>query len=307
MDQHRQRKRRHVFAVVTGTIIVIVIYCFYTSTGIFQPSRLDDRDINAWSRTGEFITGSEGFTYSGKNETCWLLIHSYGASPAEMRELAEEIYTKFGDTVVGIRLEGHGELPSKIEDKNLTIWYAQVESEIQEGMRLCNNLNVVGSSLGAVLALRLAEDYELKNLYVVNPFLTKTFAWYKIFPFEVRLRFLSPLFRYDKKTKVANINDPSGLQEHIAYWNLPYAPLRASLPFIKETRQRLAAITEPTFIAYALGDTVAAPSGAEEIYSNIASGKKELFSLNRSNHVLLMDYEREDVIQKLIAFEERSR
>ena len=288
-------------------IMLFYAYQLYLSTGIFQPSKIDDRDRSAWNFTNGIIQGGEEFTYAGKNETCWLLIHSYAASPAEMRGLADAIYEKFGDTIVGIRLHGHGELPSVLENKNLDSWYPQVEAEFLEGTRQCSRVNVVGSSLGAVLALRLAEKHELKNLYILNPFLTKTFVWYKILPFELRLRLFSELFRYDKKTKIANINDPVGGEHHIAYWSMPYAPLRTSLPFIRDTRADLSTIAEPTFIAHARGDKVAAPSGAQEVYAGIASNKKELLYLNRSNHVLLMDYDRAEVINKLLAFEENSR
>lgn len=305
--QQHQRKRRMLLAAAVVLVAVFYIFQFHASTGIFQPSQIDAHDANAWQRINGSIVGSEGFIYVGTNETCWLLIHSYAASPAEMRGLADRIYARFGDTVVGLRLEGHGELPSALEDKNLTVWYAQTERELQDGMLRCQKMNVVGSSFGAVLALRLAEEHELKNVYVLNPFLTKTFAWYKLLPFELRLRILSPLLRYDRKTKIANINDPAGLQRHIAYWNLPYAPLRTSLPFIRETRGQLAAIKEPLFVAHARHDTVAAPSGAREIYRTVNSEGKELFWLERSNHVLLMDYEQEDVINKIVAFEEQHR
>jgi len=305
------RKNRKIFKVLFLTfftiLIAIIFYQLYQSTGMFQASKIDSQDINAWPRTGELITGSEGFTYAGKKDTCWLLIHSYSASPAEMRGLADKIYETFGDTIVGIRLHGHGELPSRLEDKNLYSWYPQVEAELEEGLMSCSALNVVGSSLGAVLALRLAEDYELKNIYLVNPFITKSSSWYKVLPFELRLRLFSQIYRYDKKTKIANINDPSGLQQHIAYWNLPYAPLRTSLPFIRETRSRLFEITEPIFIAHARTDSVASPSGANEIYGSVQSKEKEILWLSRSNHVLLMDYEKEEVISNIISFEERFR
>ena len=305
------RKKRKILKVLFLTLFAILIatifYQLHQSTGIFQPSKIDSRDIDSWDRTGEFITGSEGFTYAGKKDTCWLLIHSYAASPAEMRGLADKIYENFGDTIVGVRLHGHGELPSRLEDKNLDSWYPQVEAELEEGLKSCNSLNVVGSSLGAVLALRLAEDYNLKNVYLVNPFITKSFSWYKILPFELRLRLFSQIYRYDKKTKIANINDPFGLQQHIAYWNLPYTPLRTSLQFIGETRDRLSEITEPILIAHSRTDSVASPFGVNEIYSTVQSKEKEILWLSRSNHVLLMDYDREEVISSIILFEERFR
>lgn len=303
----RLRKRTRLqISLALAILIVFTIYQLATSTGFFQPSKIDSRDL-AWERNGEFIKGAEPFTLVGKNQTCWLLIHSYSASPAEMRELGNSIYTHFGDTVVGMRLEGHGELPSHLEDKNLTVWYAQAESEFLEGKNQCGQVNVVGSSLGALIAARLAEEHDVKNIYLLNTFVAKPLIWYKPLPFTWRLKILSPFLHYDKKTNIGNINDPQGRMNHIAYWNMPYAPIRNSLPFMKETSEDLGSIREPLFIAHSSEDQVASISGALKFYEQSNSVDKKLLILNRSNHILLLDYDKEKIIKDLISFEEEHR
>ena len=300
---HLRKRTRLQISLALAILIVFTIYQLSTSTGFFQPSKIDSRDM-AWERNGEFIKGSEPFTLVGKNETCWLLIHSYSATPAEMRELGDSIYTHFGDTVVGMRLEGHGELPSHLEDKNISTWYAQAESEFLEGKRQCTHVNVVGSSLGALIAARLAEEHDVKNVYLLNTFVTKPLIWYKPLPFAWRLKLLSPFLHYDKKTNIGNINDPLGKMSHIAYWNMPYAPIRNSIPFIKETKEDFKDIHQPLFIAHSSEDQVASISASLKLYDQASSVDKQLLILNRSNHILLLDYEKEKVINSILSFEE---
>ena len=81
----------------------------------------------------------------------------------------------------------------------------------------CNNINVVGSSFGAALAMKLAEEEDLKQLYLINPFLVTRFK--QLFTF-------SNLIHFVKKGKVAQINYNQGLKEHIAYINMPVNPVK---------------------------------------------------------------------------------
>ena len=306
-----KRKRISVKILVGGILLIGVaffLYSLHLSTGIFQPYALDERDISSWSYDEEErIRGAAPYTLVGTHESCWLLIHSYGATPAEMRELAETLHDYFGDTVIAPLLKGHGTLPSALEGENGGSWYEQSEAEFLAAKGRCKEINVIGSSLGGSLALRLAEEHEVKNLYLINPFLTKTFSWYKILPFEWRLRLFSPLLRYDKRAHAANIQSPRGKEQHITYRNLPYAPIRESLAFLKAVRADLPRIKEPIFIAHSRKDEVAAPAGAQFIYQRVSSTEKELRWVEQSNHVLLMDYDSDEITTALIAFEELHR
>ena len=268
-------KKRHYLALVTVAIIIFLLAFLYHSTGFFQSARL--------------------------------MIHSYVASPAELTDLAARVNTHFNDTVYVPILSGHGEVPSHLIGKDLYTWYSEMEKEFTKLNESCSKINVLGSSFGGALALRLAENEEFSNLYLVNAFVDKSSSWYKVVPFETRLHFASPLLYYSRKSKVAQINDPEGLAKHIAYWTMPYQPVLSSLPFLAAVRVDASRISIPTLAIHSKNDRVADFERLKEVFDKIDSEDKEFMNLSRSNHVLLFDYDREEVINRIISFEESRR
>ncbi len=301
--KHKFTKKRIALYIII-LIIGIYLISIYNSTGFLQGSKIDEKDLSYWTYDGNIIQGTDEYAFIGSTETCWLLIHSYTATPLELKDLGREININLGDMVYGIKLSGHGEVPSHLEGKNLDVWYQEIQRKYRAFSGICDNINVVGSSYGAVLALRLAEENEIKNIYILNPFLKKTYKLHKIIPFELRAKLFSGILVYKKKNDIANINYPQGRQAHVSYWNMPYGPIKDSLPFIKTTTQNLPNITSPIFIAYSENDEVAGSYSAIKINNTVSSNVRGLFDYKRSNHVLLMDYDRLNVINDVIKFEE---
>ena len=294
-------------------LVVIVFFSTYllnnlfTSTGFLQESKINSRDINRWEYENGLIKDTHPFSISENNETCWLMIHSYAATPLEMKSLGEKINNEFGDFVFAPLLSGHGELPGNLSGKNLNGWYEEIEFYYNQLDENCENINLAGSSFGSILSLRLAENYEFNNLYILNPFVTKTKRWYKPIPFETRIKFLANILEYDKKEKIAQINDPEAREIHVAYWNMPIVPIRDSLPFIHLTINNLNKVSESILIQQSSGDETADIESSKIIYNGVSSEIKEMKIFKKSNHVLLLDYDREEVIKNIIEFEKNNR
>tara|TARA_Y100000034_G_C6806991_1_gene362429 strand:- start:46 stop:819 length:774 start_codon:yes stop_codon:yes gene_type:complete len=245
-----QNKRKIIISIIF-LIIIIGFASAYSKTGIFQKSEIDSRDLATWNynEKGEILDTNE-FAKLGQRDKCWILIHSYTATPQEMAQLSESINAEFDDLVHAVKLSGHGEIPSNLLDKNLDIWYSQVERRFDSFDSVCSEINVVGSSFGSVLALRLAQERNVSNLYILNPFLGKSYEPHKIFPFKTRTKLYSDFFVYKKKDIVGEINFPAGREHHIAYLNMPYAPIKNSLDFIDLTISDLNKVKNSIFIAY---------------------------------------------------------
>lgn len=93
------------------SFIVILIFIFigflYWKTGFLQKNKIDEIDLKRWQYDEDgIIVGAKEFTLDGKNDTCWYLIHGYSSTPNEMRELANVVFSEFGETVVATRLKG---------------------------------------------------------------------------------------------------------------------------------------------------------------------------------------------------------
>jgi carboxylesterase len=288
--------------------VVFLFAGFYLKTGFLKKSKIDERDLQHWQYDENgVIQNAEEFTLPGDGETCWYFIHGYTSTPDEFRELAEKIHQEYDETAIVTRLKGCGEVPSAILNLTLDDWYEQVSAEFDELQEKYEKINVVGFSFGGALACKLAEEKEIHHLYLVSPYLFATYKWYRIFKSETYLQLFSDLLIYSKKNKIAQINSPEGLEKHIAYWNMPFAPVKDSQAFFDEVKSNLKMITNPVLLQQSKNDQTSDLKSSIFIYENISSPKKELAIFEKSNHVIMADYDKEEVIQNIINFEKKIR
>jgi carboxylesterase len=300
-------KRRYWAGMIVGVPMVIIFVLLLVFTGFLQAAAVDDRDLAYWNYSDGLIDGASAFEIPGTNETCWILIHGYAATPLEMRELADVIGDEFGDRVVVVRLVGHGKVPSELRDLSLDDWYAQVSEVFEEMHGVCERVNVVGSSFGGALSLRLAEDYDVKNLFVLDVYLLPTYRWYMVFVPNSYLNVFSPMLDYAKKSKVSNINDPEGLKDFVAYWNFPFLPVKNSAEFLDEVYNNLIRIDDNILIQHSLWDSIADPDIAQDIFDKVSSENKRLVWFEDSDHIILADYDSDEAIANVVRFEKENR
>jgi len=217
----------------------------------------------------------------------------------EMKEVSERINNEFGDYVFVPRLKGHGEVPSQIKDLSLDDWYEQVEEDFDLLKSGCENVNVVGSSFGGALTLRLAEQKDLKNVYLANAYLTTTNRWYYGFPVDFYLDYFSDYLIYTEKVEIGQINDPEGLKMHVAYRNFPIQPVKNSFGFLETTKNESWKVEEPVLILHSPNDVTADFDTMKKIFEDVSKDgevyednedhtvfiprdKLEVFSLNKN-------------------------
>ena len=304
----KKKVRKKLIWIPLSIIILLAIFLgLYIRTGFLQLSSIDQRDLSRWEYEGELIKEAKEFTLSGSNDTCWYMIHGYTSTPDEMRELAEGINQLFNETVVVTRLKGHGEVPSKILNLSMKDWYSQVSSEVDELSTNCDKINLIGFSFGGALSTRLAEEKELNHLYLISPYLIANYKFYYGFKLETYLKVFTPILHYSKKTQIGQINSPEGLKNHIAYWSMPFAPVKNSEGFIKETINRLDEITEPILLQHSRGDKTSGIKSSQIILDGASSEYKELIFFDKSNHILMEDYDKDQVESNIMDFEKRLR
>lgn len=292
-----------IIIIILLVFFVVFLVNLFIETGIFQKSRIDSRDLSYWKYDSEgFIKEAREFSILGNNETCWILIHSYAATPKEMKELALSINREMNDTVIVPLLEGHSQVPSRLIGKNLDVWYSQITELYDRTLLSCQKINVAGSSLSSSLALRLAEERSLNKVFVLNSFIYLPYKPYRILPLRAYINILTPLVHYNKKKELAQINDAENIKQHIAYWNMPYPPIKQSFSFIDKTVENLRSIDEPIFIAHSRKDPTAGKKSAIIVYENVNSTSRELKWYDHSSHVLLIDSDREYLIIDILEF-----
>lgn len=221
-----------------------------------------------------------------------LLVHGFTGSPSEMRLLGEYL-NKIGYTVLAPRLCGHGTNAAEMAETKWLHWYGAVEDGYHLLKALCQEIYVVGLSMGGLLALKLSTEYPVAKLVSMAA---------PIYINDRRLPLL-PIYRLfrsyvPKKRKRFDVEAVYS----IGYDETPLASLSSLLDLIKHVDSLLPAIAVPSLVIQSRAEHTVRPSSAVHIYKALGSLEKKLIWLEKSGHVVTLDIEREHVFEQIADF-----
>ena len=251
--------------------------------------------------TSEFDFPGEGVSV--------LLVHGLTGTPYEMRSLGEQL-AAHGARVHGVRLSGHAEAPEALGQVGYENWYESVVQGFEELRQYGEPNVVVGLSMGAVLAARLAADQPeaVAGLVMLAP------AFFLPPARSIVLRAVrmlgggitNQLYLYNSMG--SDIHDASarGLHPRCALMPLN-APFKL-LDLSALVRPRLAHITQPALVMHARQDhTCPMRKNVNFVMKHLASAEKRAIELDESYHVITVDSEKDRVAHEVIEFVDRFR
>jgi carboxylesterase len=223
-----------------------------------------------------------------------LVLHGFTGNPSSMRGLAEQL------AVAGLSVElpllpGHG---TSVEDMLLTRWSdwcAAAEAAYLDLAARCDRVVVVGLSMGGTLAGWLAERHlEISGLVLINPLVEPP---------------APELFEALHDMLAAGVEVAPGIGSDIA---LPEAtelaydatPLRAALSLFEAAGpvgEALSDIRCPVLLMTSREDHVVPSSNGDRVMASVA-GPVERIWLERSYHVATLDYDRDELEARTVAF-----
>jgi carboxylesterase len=225
--------------------------------------------------------------------TGMLVLHGFTGSPRSLQEFAER-FVEAGFSVALPLLTGHGLEPAAMEKALWTDWTADVERAYAWLKERTDRVFVAGLSMGGTLTLWLAEHHaEIAGMITVNAMLRHSQ--------ESLMRFIGSLGLPRWLKPVANDLMCPGIDEN-AYSKLPTRSTKQLALLLTAVRSDIAAIRCPALIFSSLTDHVVPPANQREIYDSIGSEDKELVPLHHSYHVATMDYDKEEIFSKSLAF-----
>lgn len=231
-----------------------------------------------------------------------LAIHGFTGVPHEVGVVIDAAKDA-GLSALAPLLAGHG---NDARELQLSTWRDWIQSA-EEGLSDIapeGPIILAGMSLGSVIAAFLAAEYpeRVKGLVLLGfagwlPRLTT--AW----PLEaIRLLGLGEQDLYLPKLGGADINDPLARREHPSF---AVHPIRAAIEIMKLSRvvrARLGDITCPTLIMHGRDDKVCPPKNVSRLLARLGSKDVESVMLERSAHIITVDYEKDIVRERIEAF-----
>jgi carboxylesterase len=246
----------------------------------------------------EIMSGAEPFYYEGGSTGC-LLTHGFTASPQEVHEMGTHLAGE-GFTVLGVRLAGHG---TSLENLARTRWQDWLHS-VEDGYALlednCDSIFLAGLSTGAVLSMLLSTQYKTDGLIAMStPIELPPIPALKIlYPF---LALLGHIIHTIPKGP-PNWYEIEANEKRVAY---NAYPLRAAYQFGRLTKQfqrALPGVEAPLLLMHSINDGFVPLEHMQRISNGVRSHHKETYTVERSNHIITCDAERERVFQRAVDF-----
>lgn len=244
--------------------------------------------------TAMMIEGAEPFLLPGGSHGV-LLLHGFTGMPPELRLMAEALHLE-GYTVLCPRLAGHGTSPENMAHTGAEDWYDSAVDGYAILSGLVQRISVVGHSMGALLALRLAAEKRVESVVALAA---------PLFIDEGRgMKYLPPrtacIGRFHPKLRKSLRDVPEFC--NMTYDKMPLVALHELVGFIEHVKALLPRVAAPLLLVHSRHDHTAHRKSLRYIYDHVGAVHKEVLWLVRSGHLVMLDNERRTVFRRTAAF-----
>jgi carboxylesterase len=248
------------------------------------------------------------YTFISTDRSEWegigcLMLHGYMGSPVSSLEMSKFLSSK-GITMHCPLLPGHGNLPYRIDGYTRSDWIAEAEEGLAFMRQHCDQVFIIGHSMGAVLGAHLAvQNRDICGLVLLAPL-------YDVPDWRIKLasfgRFFMPWF-YPLKRKdvdrdifVGRITDfdPTVDPEDPALQDWLVEESRLSMNSINEMRRMgdygrklWAKLHQPVLVFQGGNDPAVNPGNTEKLFQKLATADKEMRFFPQVGHELMRPVE----------------
>jgi carboxylesterase len=233
-----------------------------------------------------------------------LFVHGHVGAGNNFSELPERAAAAGWRTRV-MRLPGHGTSPRDIEATSPDDLFEAVRSELAALNERHETVVVVGHSMGGALSTLAVSELGADGLVLAAAYFGVTDRWYYGLSPETWAEYVLPQMRWVYKGEMfMGIDDGDAASDVLSY---EWVPAKAVLNLLEIGRRVnqpdvLARITCPVLALHSDHDIAASLEAMEQAVDGMAATEKEVFVLERSNHHVFMDYEREFVFERILSF-----
>ncbi len=233
-----------------------------------------------------------------------LIIHGFTATLDSVNALIGPL-RDLGATVSVPVLKGHcADSPEKLRGVTWQDWMMDAEEAFLDLSSSVDRLFIVGHSMGGLIALNLAAKYRdrIDAIIVAAPAIRLV----SMLAPDRPLHFLTPVLQSVVKNwdlKVA-FSDPDSTGAGVHYSWAPTDAIRSFFDLISFTHSRLHDISCPVLIMHNRTEKTVLPESASIVYDSIATPeeKKELVWLERSQHQMFCDCEKERAVAIVVDY-----
>ena len=233
-----------------------------------------------------------------------LLVHGFTGCPWEMRYLGERLH-EADITANVVRLAGHGTSEADMEGVAWEDWYGSALAGLDALEEHTDEIVVVGQSMGALLALKLAAENpeRVRGLVLLAPALVTATSWLPLaaplIPFV--LTAFGDRYRFVRKEGGSDIADEAARTAIPSY---AATPLRSVVQLVRlqaHARRLLPQVRQPTLVIHSSQDHTC-PIDNVGILQRELPGPVRTLVLRDSFHVVSVDKDRDLVAAEVAGF-----
>jgi len=238
-------------------------------------------------------------------------LHGLTGTSAEMGPVAEALVGRFPLWVA--RIAGHETSVDELARTSWNDWYASAASGVDALLKVTSRIVVVGLSMGAMLAARLAVERKdaIAGVVLLSPAIELRRPWLRWLgtPFRALAALdagipgiaglLAPLAVSKSGSDIADLAVRS---THPGYRRVPLRALLNLLRLQRVVWEAAPVLTAPAVVMHATNDHTCPIDAAHALFARLGSGEKRMVILDRSFHVITVDCERDRVLAEIEAF-----
>jgi carboxylesterase len=242
----------------------------------------------------EILPGAGPFYFKGNN-TGIILIHGGGGGTcADLKPLAEDLHSEGGFTISIPLLPGYGTTPQDLRNIQIENWKSVLYNEFCILHDRCDKIFVGGHSMGGVLTLILAANYNLDGIFTISaPIGIQNLLFYLVPLFKI-------FIKYHSIDSERFIKDTKG--KWVGYNKIPLNIATKLKRLIKEMKLSLNKIDCPALIFQGKNDSEIKKKSMEYIFKSIKSNNKKKVWLPNNDHPILESPDHEKLVSELIKF-----
>jgi carboxylesterase len=223
-----------------------------------------------------------------------------------MRPLGEALARR-GFGIRGVRLAGHATEVADLAATRWMDWAASAADGLTQAIRDTPRVAVVGMSMGALLAIHLAATRpdDVAALVLCSTPLRLDDPRVRLLPWISRLPWFARRYATIPKDRGPDIADPVAREASRSYRAMPLTAILELLALQVTVRAELPRVTQPTLLLHGRHDHSVSLGNLDELQRGLGSRQIETHVLERSWHVITVDYDRDEVAERTATFLER--
>jgi len=300
-DRPRRGFGRHCVRRIVKTLwtVTLCALALVTLFNVFMHFRIEHEAERIATDTS-WPNAFESVEYVGAGEAGVLMLHGAYGTPDDFRLLRDRLRGR-GISYYAPMLGG--DRPSPAVHAGLT--HAALRDHALKAYDhlagRCKRIVVVGHSMGGVQVADVASRRPVAGLVLVAPAFGIATRWYLATRTEAWVHAATPIVPFVPKLRSGGIHDPSMTDYH-EIGTVGLAAIRGMLAQGRDVLQRAGDIRAPVLCLLSTGDDAIDPARAEQAVAAMGSTDKRIVRYEKSNHVILSDYDRQAATDELEAF-----